>query len=156
MAATDDFLKTMSEITKESGKYAKELFDKGYDKAKTIAEVTKLNIDLSNQKRTLDRLYTELGKLYYVNRQSGENERIKAVCAKIDTSRVAIDNLELTIELTRNPKKSETDEESQNEAAKTPEPDSEAVELIICTECGAENIQDEEFCIGCGKLLKSE
>ena len=111
-----------------------------------------MNIELSHQKRTLERLYIELGKLYYVNRESGENERIKAVCSKIDTSRVVIDNLELTIELVKNPKKSD---ETVADDEGTPAPDfsPDEVELVICSECGAKNAKDEEFCIGCGKLL---
>ena len=75
MTTTDDFLKNLSDFTKESAKIAKELFDKGYDLAKLYAEVAKLNVELSNRRRAVEKLFAELGKLYYSLRPTAENER---------------------------------------------------------------------------------
>ncbi|MDD2268679.1 MAG: hypothetical protein PHY15_03895 [Eubacteriales bacterium] len=152
MTNTDDILKNISDFTKESGKIAKELIEKGYDKAKIFAEAAKLNVDLSNKKRLLGKLYTELGKLYYASRNIEESERIKAVCVKIDESKVAIEKVEAALEALRNADKA-TEAKSEADKAEDNTESESAVEAILCTDCGATNDTTDEFCVSCGRLL---
>ena len=153
MTNTDDILKTISDFTKESGKIAKELFDKGYDKAKIFAESAKLNVELSNRKRILEKLYAELGKLYYAARNTEESERIKAVCVKIDEGKIAIEKLEAAIEAIRNADKAENE---KNTSAEQNSKTDFTIEEIICTDCNAANKTTDEFCVACGRLLKKD
>lgn len=160
MANTDDFLKSISDFTKESGKIAKELFDKGYDIAKLYAEIAKLNVDLTNRKRGINKLYTELGKLYYALRPDEENERIKAVCDKISEEKAAVEKLESAIESIKSEKNSSSEDGDLNDIGD--DDLSEAVDsegcsdsaIVMCEDCGATNTSEDEFCIGCGRLIK--
>ena len=163
MTTTDDFLKSLSDFTKESAKIAKELFDKGYDLAKLYAELAKLNVELSNRKRAVEKHFAELGKMYYNIRPTAENERLTAVCDKICEEKAAIEKLEQAIETIKNAQKSEEDKSgcTENTEAKAEGEgivDSviSEVEELVCVDCGANNASNDEFCIGCGRLLKKE
>ena len=163
MTTTDDFLKNLSDFTKESAKIAKELFDKGYDLAKLYAEVAKLNVELSNRRRAVEKLFAELGKLYYSLRPTAENERLTAVCDKITEEKAAIEKLEQAIESIKKAQKSEAENssgEENPEASAKGETVAVSIEFtseeLICADCGAINVSNDEFCIGCGRLLKKE
>ena len=163
MTSTDDFLKSLSDFTKESAKIAKELLDKGYDLAKLYTELAKLNVELSNRKRAVEKLFAELGKLFYSLRPNIENERLTAVCDKITEEKAAIEKLEQAIESVKNAQKAEAEKgtasasaEAKAEGESVAEGPVMAAEEIICADCGVSNVADDEFCIGCGRLLNRQ
>ncbi len=98
-------------------------------KAKQGSELAKSSIRISNEEKNLNDIYAEIGKRYYDN--NSENpccDEMKELCDK------AAEKIALITELKR-----------QVRALKG---------VIICTNCGAEVPDENDFCGKCGTKLE--
>ena len=57
--------------------------EKAADKAKDVANIAKLNMDLSSEKDTIEKAYLEIGKLYYETRKNSPDGFYVQLCDEI-------------------------------------------------------------------------
>jgi len=108
----------------------KKIMQSGQDtvkKAKTLAEITKINSRISEEQRTLTAFYAQIGEKYYSIYKDAPAEEFAQICDRITAglSRIA----ELRIELEK--QKSER----------------------LCPKCGAACPANVQYCAACGALL---
>lgn len=139
------------------------------DKAKEMADITKLKSQIASEKSKMKEAYSILGQMYYeAHKDDPENDDFAAQVAVITTSAKAITVFEEEIERI----KAEPDvvvlvpEEVTKEV--TPEEASEEAEVIepvevkeetktekkFCAHCGASVTQDASFCSSCGTPIQ--
>lgn len=87
--------------------------DKASDRAKDVSRITKLNFELKSAKDTIEKSYSEIGKIYYnIHRNNPEdyfiqlceevtstNKRIDAIQSEIDRIKSRMDNDDDSIEV---------------------------------------------------------
>lgn len=87
--------------------------DKASDKAKDVSRITKLNFELKSAKDTMEKTYTEIGKIYYDTHKNDPedyflqlceevttiNERISAIQSEIDKLKSRINKYDDSIEV---------------------------------------------------------
>lgn len=142
------------------------------DKAKEMADITKLRGQIASEKSKIKEAYAVLGELYYNSHsQDPESEDFAAQVAVISTSKEAIAAFEEEIErikaesataaepasvseegVEKNVVETETVE---NEAAAEEEKAEEkAPEKKFCSNCGASVSTDASFCSTCGTPIQ--
>ena len=100
------------------------------DKAKDAAELTKINVAIAGEQRTIDKNYRAIGE-WYVNEYEGEiPDAIREIVEAVAASKAKIAELEAS-----KPVKEEA-------------PAAEAVPAKTCPICGAE--ASSKFCPQCG------
>ena len=57
--------------------------EKAADKAKDVANIAKLNMELSSEKDTIEKAYLEIGKLYYETRKNSPDGFFVQLCDEI-------------------------------------------------------------------------
>ena len=57
--------------------------EKAADKAKDVANIAKLNMELSSEKDTIEKAYLEIGKLYYETRKKSPDGFFVQLCDEI-------------------------------------------------------------------------
>lgn len=151
MAFFDNFTKKVSEATQT-------VAQKGRD----IADITKLNIAISDEERKIDELYKKIGELF-VERVGGSVEgefadlvgEIKASEQKIAESKQQIKDIK---GITTCPKcKTELSADAVfctacGEKLSKEEPSN----APVCKKCGAEVSAEATFCTSCGEKLKED
>lgn len=108
------------------GRKAKEAAQEVAKRSGELVEVTKLNINISNEEEKIRKLYLKMGKkIYetYKDQQPVDNE-FEETCKEIDAIFENIENMKQKILEIKNIKR--------------------------CGECGKELAQDAAFCIKCG------
>ena len=80
------------------------LADKATDKAKDVSRITKLNFELKGAKDTIEKAYTEIGKIYYeTHKNSPEDyfiqlcEEITSASERVEAIQTEIDNIKIGI-----------------------------------------------------------
>lgn len=114
MAFFDDFSKHMDKIKKGAQK---------------TAELAKMQHQVSIKQSDFDKLFGEIGRLYYSARQRGEqpDSAMDALCDKVDALAAEISDLKKKIDDLR--------------------------QVNRCPECGAEQPSANAFCSSCGAKL---
>jgi uncharacterized small protein (DUF1192 family) len=74
------------------------------DKAKEVAEVTKLNSRISSEEKQIEKLYTEIGKAIFELQKDDSASPVAELCTKITTLQKNIEELKQQIEDVKNPK----------------------------------------------------
>jgi len=70
---------------------AAELTQVGVAKSKQLAEIAKLNLANSSEEDTIRKAYIEIGKLYYAERGMAPEAAYSALCEKITTAKINIE-----------------------------------------------------------------
>lgn len=114
MAFFDDFSKHMDKIKKGAQK---------------TAELAKMQHQIGVKQSEFDRLFGEIGKLYYSSRQRGvaPDESIDALCDRVDALAVELSDLKKKVDELR--------------------------QVNRCPECGAEQPLGNAYCSSCGTKL---
>jgi len=73
------FLNTLGTVAGKTRDYA----EKAADKAKDVARIAKLNMELSAEKDTIEKAYLEIGKLYYETRKNSPDGFFVQLCDEI-------------------------------------------------------------------------
>ena len=73
------FLNTLGTVAGKTRGYA----EKAADKAKDVARIAKLNMELSAEKDTIEKAYLEIGKLYYETRKNSPDGFFVQLCDEI-------------------------------------------------------------------------
>ena len=61
----------------------RDIAEKAADKAKDVARIAKLNMELSSEKDTIEKAYLEIGKLYYETRRNSPDGFFVQLCDEI-------------------------------------------------------------------------
>lgn len=93
-------------------------------KTKELADIAKLNMQISNEEDNIKNKYFEIGKLYYESFSSSPDEKFVEFCSSISESKNKIDTLKDQIQEVKGVKK--------------------------CSKCGAEIAYTATFCSSCG------
>lgn len=105
------------------------------DKAKELAELTKLNSGISSEQRQIDALYMEIGKIMFVKEKTNPDSDVAEQCGKIIESEKTI--AELTAKIS-----------SIKAGGQTAAP--AGTGRKFCSSCGAEIPEGSKFCQSCG------
>lgn len=73
------FLNTLGTVAGKTRGFA----EKAADKAKDVARIAKLNMELSAEKDTIEKAYLEIGKLYYETRKNSPDGFFVQLCDEI-------------------------------------------------------------------------
>lgn len=112
------------------GKKVKDVAAVATDKAKDAAELTKINVAIAGEQRTIDKTYRAIGE-WYVNEYEGEiPDAIRELVEAVAAAKAKIAELEAS-----KPAKEET-------------PVAERVPVKACPVCGAQAAS--KFCPQCG------
>lgn len=91
MAFFNDLGKKLGEVAGETA-----------DKAKDLAETTKLKTEISSLQRKLQATYAELGQAYYNQEKENAGSPVMDLCNKISETESMINDLEIKIEEIKN------------------------------------------------------
>lgn len=71
--------------------------DKAVDKAKDVARIAKLNVELNAEKSAIEKAYSEIGKLYYETRKDDPDGFFVQLCDEITLAKENLDKLQKEI-----------------------------------------------------------
>ncbi len=149
------------------GKKVGEAAQAAAKKSSELMEVTKINMNITQEEDKIKKLYTEMGKKIYEDYCSdpGSASQFAEQCEAIGTHRETIDNLKKRIREVKNirvcdgcgeeidkstmfcPKCGAKQEIEVEEAPKA------EAQGPKCPSCGAENTGNSEFCTSCGEKM---
>ncbi len=137
------------------------------DKAKEMADITKLRGQIASEKGKMKEAYSILGQLYYAaHKEDPETEDFAAQVAVIDASTKAIAVFEEEIErIKAEPEAAVVEPEvcSGEECEEEAPAETKAVELVkeetqsekkFCAHCGASVTKESSFCSSCGTPIQ--
>lgn len=133
----------MFKKVKEAADRAKDFAEEKVGQAKNffgdVSEVVKLELEIVENKNTLEKLLLEYGKVcYYDNGSEEEKVQLKDKIIEVES---VISMLETTVKTIK--------EEAEKKAA---EKEAEK-NTVFCTNCGKEYKDKEKFCSRCGSKL---
>lgn len=94
MSDFNDFMNKAGAFASKAAGKAKDLAVDAYTKTKQLSRVAKLNMDISGQRDTIRKAYTELGKLYYAAHHEDPESDLAPLCQQIDDANATIATLE--------------------------------------------------------------
>ncbi|MDR0947959.1 MAG: hypothetical protein LBM69_00405 [Lachnospiraceae bacterium] len=116
-----DIINKAGETITNKGKYVAR-------KAKELAEIASLHTQINIQENSVNRIFQELGKMYYEQNRAGVNADIVEKCDEIDAAVTEIERLKKTVMTLKGIRK--------------------------CTSCGAQTTDhDAVYCAICGEKL---
>jgi len=107
------------------------------DKAKDLAEITKLNYEISATQKQIDNGYLEIGKQVFSQEKDNTDSPVAELCRNIIAAQQTILDLDVKIQQIK------TDVQTSAAASAAPS-------KKFCTSCGAEVVGGSKFCPGCG------
>ena len=107
------------------------------DKAKDLAEITKLNYEIATTQKQIDNCYMEIGKQTFLQEKDNPESSVAELCRNIIAAQQTIIDLDVKIQLIK--------QEAPSNAGPSTAPSKK-----FCTSCGAEIIGANKFCPGCG------
>ncbi|MEL1136550.1 zinc-ribbon domain-containing protein [Desulfitobacterium sp. THU1] len=129
------------------------------DKAKELAEITKLNASISAEEKKIQVYYQEIGELIFQQDKENPNSSAAELCQKILASqRIIVEFKQNILELkedkgVENPVPVDAMDITPEEQPQSG-PQSEA--QIICQNCGTVNPVTNKFCQNCGTALVAQ
>lgn len=111
------------------------------DKAKDLAEITKINYDISAVQKQMEADYAEIGKQVFALEKDDPESPVAELCAKIVNAQQTVDSLSARIA------------QIKAEGPQAAAPASETCKRF-CPNCGAEAVGDAKFCQSCGTPIK--
>ena len=96
-------------------------------KSKELAEITKINFQISGEEDKIKKTYIEIGKIYFEENAASATGRTAELCNQINASMDVIKDLREKI--------------------------NEAKNIVLCPNCGKEVDNSNKFCNGCGAKM---
>lgn len=75
---------------------------KAADKAKDMARITKINVEIGSEKNNIEKAYLEIGKLYYETHKSTPDSFFVQLCDEITLANENIEKLQSEIDCIKN------------------------------------------------------
>jgi len=118
------------------------------DKAKDLAEITKLNYDISAAQKQMEGDYAEIGRELFPLVKDDPDSPVASLCVKIINAQQTIDSLNqrITQIKSENPQT-----KAETKAAEAP---TAATCKRYCPNCGAEAVGEGKFCQSCGTPIQ--
>ena len=114
MADFNDFSKKASNFAANAAGKARDLAAFAADKAKRVGRIAKLNLDISSEKESIRRAYTDIGKLYYEMHKDAPEGFFVQLCEEITASETAISQKEAEINVLKESFKDTDDPEYED------------------------------------------
>lgn len=111
----------------------KKLAQSGQDtvkKAKSFAETTKLNSQISEEQRALTAFYSQIGEKYYELYKDSPGEEFAQTCDRITAGQMRIAEMQTEVQRLKNTR--------------------------LCPKCGAVSAANVQFCASCGAELPKQ
>lgn len=135
------------------------------DKAKDLAEITKLNASVSAEEKQMNQYFLEIGKLIFEQEKENPNSPAAALIKKIlESQKIIADLKQRIIEIKEDKDDDEppipVDAKNVTPAEQPPsepqfqEGDASAAQ-IVCPKCGTVNPATSKFCQNCGNPLSA-
>lgn len=112
------------------------------DKAKDLAEITKLNYDIASTQKQIESDYAEIGKQMFLLEKDNPLSPVTELCQKILAAQQTIADLNAKIQ------------QIQTEGQTTSAAPSTAQAKKFCPNCGTEIAGEGKFCQGCGTPIQ--
>ncbi|MDO5793058.1 MAG: hypothetical protein Q4Q00_02550 [Turicibacter sp.] len=129
-------------------------------KTKEMAEIAKINSQISDEEKKLKKLYMKLGQLYYEMHKDSPDAVFMDICQGIGGCLQTINRYEIMVEELKGIKrcrKCKTEMPSDStycpKCGSKLDDERETIVSTICSNCGMENGGCATSCIKCGKLL---
>ena len=94
MSGFSDFMDKVGAFASKAAEKTKDVASAAATKTKQVSRIAKLNMDISGQKDTIKKAYTELGKLYYEAHHDAPEEGLAQVSQQIDMAMATIASME--------------------------------------------------------------
>ena len=142
------------------GKKVSQTGQEAIKKTKNLAEMTKINSQIVDEEKKLDKLYLKLGQLYYQMHHQDPELVYTDICQGIGGCLSTIHRYEVMIDELRGIKRCERCKEEMplsstfcQACGNKLDEDQETMVPSTCPDCGMENGANATTCIKCGKLL---
>ena len=154
MAFFNDLGKKIGGAAEVAAEKAKVAAGAAADKAKEIAEVTKLNNEISAEQKQIEKLYLEIGKIIFESDKNDQNSLVAEQCQKILACEKNVAELNIKIQHLKagdqQTVNAEPVQESQDVSVSQ-----EAAKKKFCSNCGAELPAEGKFCQSCGAPINN-
>lgn len=151
----------MKEFFEKITQSAKDISKGVAGQTKTTVTQGKVEIDLLQAKKELNKLYAQLGEKVYENRLHPQaNPKIEVLYDQIEEKEAEVRDLERSAIAIRKEQKNTFESVKRNvkrtwdgegQESRTPEADDEGyLQMKFCPECNIGNHPDAEYCIACG------
>lgn len=145
MAFLNDLGKKLGGVAEVAAEKAKVAAGAAADKAKELAEVAKLNNEISAEQKQIDSLYAEIGKVIFERDKNDALSPVAEQCQKILAAQQSIAELNIRIQQVK------AGDDRVVEAEVTPvTPSAEQPVKKFCANCGTEIAPGSKFCQSCG------
>jgi len=114
------------------------------DKAKELAEITKLNYEISSTQKQIDNDYNEIGRQIFQMEKDNPASPVAELCQKITAAQESIAALNAKIQQIK------SDGQTSTVPAAASTAPSDAPAKRFCSNCGTEVSPEGKFCPGCG------
>ena len=132
------------------------------DKAKKMAETSKLNSAISTEEKHINQAYMDIGKQIFEQDKDNPDSLVAEHCNKIIAAQHTIEELKQKIaDLNKVEEKPVVIEAEVlppvvDAVVEAPQPQVESAPRKFCSNCGAENNISSKFCNACGQPMNQQ
>ncbi len=135
----------------ELGKRLGGVAEAAADKAKTLAEIAKLNSDISAEERQIESLYLEIGELVFASEKDNTNSPVVEQCQEILICQKNIAALSARIEQVKAGDEQVLGKKTEPIYPMHPNEDNSHARGELCSNCGVPVPENSKFCPSCGE-----
>ena len=150
----------MGTFFEQFGKKVTQTSQDAMKKTKEFAEIAKLNTQISDEEKRLNKIYMNLGRLYYQLYGNQPSLEFKDLCLAIEGSLKNVEHYEVMVNELRGIKRCEScgtempiDSTFCQTCGSRLNEERGSVVAVVCAKSGMENVAQATSCIGCGQPL---